>query len=86
MRLMKGLRLRVKDRDFDRTAITVRQGKDSKDRRVMLPDSLTAPLKTQLQRAHSIWAQDRHDNAPGVLKSDALARKQHRLVPERQFG
>ena len=86
MRLMEGLRLRVKDLDFDRTEITVRQGKGSKDRRVMLPDSLTAPLKTQLQRAHSIWEQDRHDNAPGVLKPDALARKQHRLVPERQFG
>ena len=37
MRLMECVRLRVKDVDFDRNEITVRQGKGGKDRRTMLP-------------------------------------------------
>ncbi|WP_425389195.1 tyrosine-type recombinase/integrase [Curvibacter gracilis] len=37
MRLMEGLRLRVKDVDFDRGVIVVRQAKGDKDRDVMLP-------------------------------------------------
>ncbi len=40
MRLMEGLRLRVKDVEFSRREIIVREGKDNKDR-VMLPQSLT---------------------------------------------
>jgi len=43
MRLMEGLRLRVKDLDFDRQVIVVRQAKGNKDRVVMLPRSLDAP-------------------------------------------
>lgn len=37
MRLMECLRLRVKDVDFTRNEITVRNGKGGKDRRTMLP-------------------------------------------------
>jgi integrase len=37
MRLMEGLRLRVKDIDFDRLTTIVREGKGGKDRAVMLP-------------------------------------------------
>jgi len=37
MRLLEGLRLRVKDVDFDRRALIVREGKGFKDRVVMLP-------------------------------------------------
>lgn len=40
MRLMEGLRLRIKDLDFDRRVIVVRDGKGGKDRVVMLPRSL----------------------------------------------
>ena len=47
MRLMEGLRLRIKDVDFDRNAIVVRQGKGNKDRVVMLPHSLAAALRDQ---------------------------------------
>jgi integrase len=43
MRLMEGLRLRVKDVDFDRRAIIVREGKGGKDRVVMLPEALAEP-------------------------------------------
>jgi integrase len=40
MRLMEGLSLRVKDVEFDRRAIIVREGKGAKDHVVMLPRSL----------------------------------------------
>ena len=47
MRLMEGLRLRVKDGDFDRQAIMVREAKGGNDRVVMLPRSLLAALKVR---------------------------------------
>jgi integrase len=37
MRLMEAIRLRVKDVDFDRNVIVVREAKGNKDRVVMLP-------------------------------------------------
>jgi site-specific recombinase XerD len=40
MRLMEGLRLRVKDVDFDRQVLVVREAKGGKDRVVMLPRTL----------------------------------------------
>lgn len=40
MRLMEGMRLRIKDVDFDRHVIVVRDAKGGKDRVVMLPRSL----------------------------------------------
>ena len=43
LRLMEGLRLRVKDLDFEYHQITVREGKGQKDRRTMLPNSLVEP-------------------------------------------
>lgn len=48
MRLMEGLRLRVKDVDFDSAIILVRDGKGGKDRVVPLPTSLVQPLRHQL--------------------------------------
>ena len=55
MRLLEGLRLRVKDLDFDRGVLVVREGKGSKDRVTVFPRALHAPLREQLehvQRAH----------------------------------
>jgi len=57
MRLMEGLRLRVKDIDFNTGSITVRGGKGDKDRTVMLPNSLAAPLRgllAQRERWHDV--------------------------------
>lgn len=48
MRLNEGLRLRVKDVDFDRLVLVVRDGKGGKDRVVMLPQSLDVALRAQL--------------------------------------
>ena len=45
LRLAECLSLRVKDIDFGRNVITVRQGKGNKDRVVMLPGSVAEPLR-----------------------------------------
>ena len=75
MRLMEGLRLRVKDVEFARGVIIVRDGKGGKDRVVMLPLSLLQPLKAQLQHSRALWAQDRAAGGHGVYMPFALDRK-----------
>ena len=75
MRLLEGLRLRVKDIDFARRAIVVREGKGGKDRIVMLPASLEQPLRAQLAAAHAVWASDRASGVAGVQVPNALDRK-----------
>lgn len=75
MRKMECIRLRVKDVDFDRRLIVVRQGKGKKDRVVMLPGSLVPALREQLARAHALWSADRTALRPGVELPEGLARK-----------
>lgn len=81
MRLLECLRLRTEDVDFDRSVIVVREGKGGKDRVVMLPEALRAPLKMQLADARKLWERDRIAGAPGVELPDALAVKYPR-APE----
>lgn len=80
MRLLEGLRLRVKDVEFDHRAIVVRQGKGAKDRVVMLPASLEAPLRDHLAEVKALWQLDRSRAVPGVHLPDALARKYPRAA------
>ena len=75
LRLMEALRLRVKDVDFERRLIVVREGKGGKDRVVMLPESLREGLKRQLEHARLLWAQDRAEGLPGIDMPEALGRK-----------
>lgn len=75
MRLMEGLRLRVKDVDFDRRVIIVREGKGNKDRVVMLPRSLAPSLRAQMLAARAQWEADRQGQCGGVETPHALSRK-----------
>lgn len=75
MRLMEGLRLRVKDLDIPRKVITVREAKGGKDRVVMLPQVLAAPMSVQLDKARAVWTADRAAQQPGVETPHALDRK-----------
>lgn len=75
MRLMEGLRLRVKDLDFDRHVLVVREAKGGKDRVVMLPRSLQAAMSAQVATARAVWSHDREAEAAAVQVPDALAVK-----------
>ena len=75
LRLLEGLRLRVKDVDFGRGLITVREGKGDQDRTVMLPEALREPLRAHLDRVRLLWEADRARGLAGVWLPDALERK-----------
>lgn len=75
LRLMEGLRLRVKDICFERNVIIVREGKGAKDRVVMLPRAVIPALRAQLQYSRSLWAADRAARTPGVELPHALHAK-----------
>jgi len=75
MRLMECLRLRVKDLDFGRSEITIRDGKGGKDRRTMLPRSLAEPLQMEIERARVLHGVDLAAGFGEVWLPSALARK-----------
>jgi len=75
MRLTEGLRLRVKDVDFERRQIIVRQGKGGKDRFTMLPESLIEPLRQQIAQRRALFDDDRQAGHASVWLPDALAVK-----------
>lgn len=75
MRLMEGMRLRIKDVDFDRQVIIVRDAKGGKDRVVMLPRSLESVLRSQMLAARAVWEADRVAQRGGVETPHALERK-----------
>ena len=75
MRLKEGLRLRVKDVDFDRKLIVVRSGKGDKDRITMLPEGLIPALRRQLEHVESRHAEALEQGYAGVELPHALAKK-----------
>ena len=75
LRILEAMRLRVKDLDFTRNTIIVREAKGNKDRAVMMPAKLVESLQSQLQRSNALWAKDRAAARPGVYMPDALDRK-----------
>ena len=72
MRLREALSLRIKDVDFGRRVIMVREGKGGKDRVVMLPESLTVALHEQIAYSRALWESDRQAQLPGVYLPFAL--------------
>lgn len=75
LRLMEGLRMRIKDVDFGRGLILVHDGKGMKDRVTMLPEALRMPLRTHLERVRDLHEEDRRQAVPGVALPDALQAK-----------
>jgi integron integrase len=82
MRLMECVRLRVKDVDFDRGEIVVREGKGAKDRRVPLPKRLRDPLHERIERTRVVHAQDLAAGLGRVWLPDALVRKHANAATE----
>lgn len=75
LRISEGLRLRVKDIDFDYMQITVRSGKGKKDRVTMLPDKLKPLLKDQIRKVHNLHQQDLARGYGRTILPNALAKK-----------
>lgn len=75
MRILEALRLRVKDVDFARKEILIRDGKGFKDRVTMLPVSVIAPLKVHLEKAKVLHEQDLLAGYGEVHMPYALAKK-----------
>lgn len=75
LRLAECVKLRIKDIDFEREALTVRNGKGDKDRETVLPGSLVKDLEIHLKKTRSVYDADRKSNAPGVMLPGALERK-----------
>jgi integron integrase len=75
LRIMEALRLRVKDIDFARREILVREGKGFKDRVTMLPISLVEPLKSHLLKVQALHKEDLSTGHGAVFMPMALDRK-----------
>ena len=66
LRVLEGLRLRVKDLDFARGETIVRDGKGRKDRVTMLPGTLCEPLQDHLRRVRVRVAEVHWFEAHGI--------------------
>ena len=75
LRLMEGLRLRVKDLQLERGELIVREAKGGKDRVTMLPATLEGPLRAHLGRLRDWYDVERRQQRPGVSLPFALGRK-----------
>ncbi len=75
MRLMECVRLRVKDVDFERNEILIRDGKGGKDRVTMLPSSVVTELQAHLEQRRILFDDDNRVGKANVFLPDALAQK-----------
>jgi integron integrase len=72
MRLLEGLRLRVKDIEFERRELVVRDGKGAKDRVTVLPENLVLPLHAHLAQVQRLHLRDLAAGYGDVWLPDAL--------------
>jgi len=72
LRLLEALRLRVKDVDFGRHQLIVREGKGDKDRVTMMPQSVRRPLQEHLTRVKALHLKDLNAGWGAVLLPGGL--------------
>ena len=87
MRIMECVRLRVKDVDFARGEIVVRQGKGARDRMTMLPQNDAFLLRDHLVTVKKLHEVDLEAGYGEVYLPDMLSRKypgapRHAALPE----
>ena len=71
-RLLEALRLRVKDIEFERRELVIRDGKGAKDRVTVLPENLLLPLQAHLARVQTLHLRDLAAGFGDVRLPDAL--------------
>jgi integrase len=74
-RLLKGLRLRIQDLEFERSQIIVRNGKGAKDRVTLLPPALVQPIRDRMAMPKQLHTQDLAAGFADAYLPYALARK-----------
>src|SRR5207244_3220762 len=72
MRLLEGLRLRVKDLDFETGEVVVRAGKGNKDRTTTLPRVLSVGLQRHMERVRALHDRDVSEGFGRWWMPDAL--------------
>jgi integron integrase len=82
LRLLECLRLRVKDVDFTRRLLVVRDGKGGKDRVTLLPETVHQPLRLHLARVRALHDEDLARGFGRVYLPFALERKYPRAALE----
>ena len=75
MRLMEAIRLRIKDVDFEKHQIVIRDGKGMKDRVTMLPESLARDLAVHLEGVKQLHEADLRKGLGQVYLPFALQQK-----------
>jgi len=74
LRVSEPLNLRIRDVDFERGRLTIRDPKHGNDRTVPLPASLAGDLRFQILQAELAYKKDRMNELP-VQTPDGLVRK-----------
>jgi len=75
LRLLEALRLRVKDLDFERQQLLIREPKGRRDRATPLPRIAERGLRRHLVDVHQLFEADRADGLPGPRLPGRLAFK-----------
>jgi integron integrase len=75
LRLLEALRLRVKDVDFARRQLVIREGKGNRDRGAPLPRVAEKPLRRHLERVADLHREDLEKGVPGPPLPGGLERK-----------
>lgn len=75
LRLLECLQLRVKDVDFSRSQLHIRDPKGNRERVTMLPQTIGVPLRRHLESVRALHLDDLADGAGSVVMPNALDRK-----------
>ena len=82
LRLLEALRRRVKDLDFERQQVVVRDGKGAKDRMTMLPERVIPPLRLHLEKVRIVYERELASGTADGWLPYALARKYPKAAQE----
>ncbi len=75
LRVSEGIRLRIKDVDFQNQVVWIRSGKGNKDRALTMPESLQEALKVQVDKALMQYEEDHLNGGAKVYVEESYNRK-----------
>ena len=75
LRISDCLELRIKDLDFSNSTVQINDSKGSKNRLLMMPQTVKESLKEQVERTRMLYESDRASGMPGVHLPTAIEKK-----------